>query len=95
MASFPSRYWVQNGTVGTEWKDYGIKLKFVPFVLSPGQISLKVNVSVSELGPVLPTTTGDAQSVLTRGANATVEIPSGQTIALAGHVERECPGRHR
>ena len=81
---FPVQVLGENGTVGTEWKDYGIKLKFVPFVLNTGQISLKVNVSVSELGPVLPTTTGDAQSVLTRGANATVEIPSGQTIALAG-----------
>jgi pilus assembly protein CpaC len=35
------------------------------------------------------TTTGPAQSVLTRGANATVEIPSGQTIAIAGLLSEQ------
>ncbi len=81
---FPYQVIGTDGIPGTEWKDYGIKLMFLPFVLDSGKISLKVNVSVSELGPVVPTTGGDAQSVLTRGANATVEIPGGQTIAIAG-----------
>jgi len=47
-------------------------------------INLKVNVSVSEPGP--PTLSGGAenQSLLSRGANATVEVPSGQVIAIAG-----------
>ena len=81
---FPYQVIGDNGIPGTEWKDYGIKLMFLPFVLDSGKISLKVNVSVSELGPVVPTTSGDAVSVLTRGANATVEIPGGETIAIAG-----------
>ncbi len=64
--------------------DYGVKLKFVPFVMDSGLINLKVNVSVSEPGP--PTLSGGAenQSLLSRGANATVEVPSGQVIAIAG-----------
>jgi len=82
---FPIQVIGDNGQPGIEYKDYGVKLKFLPFVLDSGKISLKVNVSVSELGPQIPMgSAGYGQSVLTRGANATVEIPSGQTIAIAG-----------
>jgi pilus assembly protein CpaC len=87
---FPVQVLGQNGTTGIEYKDYGVKLKFIPFVMDSGKISLKVNVSVSELGP--PILMGDAgygQSVLTRGANATVEVPSGQTIAIAGMLDEK------
>ncbi len=77
-------------TPSIEYKDYGVKLKFVPYVLDSGKISLKVNVSVSELGPQIPMgSAGFGQSVLTRGANATVEIPSGQTIAIAGMLDEK------
>ena len=64
--------------------DFGVKLKFIPFVMDSGLINLKVNVSVSEPGP--PTLSGGAenQSLLSRGANATVEVPSGQVISIAG-----------
>ena len=86
---FPVSVVDAEGNTNTEWKDYGIQLKFIPLVLTSGVISLKVNVSVSELGPIIKTTTGDAQSVLTRGANATVEIPSGQTIAIAGLLSED------
>ena len=86
---FPVSVVDADGNTNTDWKDYGIQLKFIPLVLSSGVISLKVNVSVSELGPIVKTTTGDAQSVLTRGANATVEIPSGQTIAIAGLLSED------
>lgn len=63
---------------------YGIQLKFIPFVMDSGLINLKVNVSVSEPGP--PTLSGGEEntSILSRGANATVEVPSGQVIAIAG-----------
>lgn len=74
----------QNGNANTEFKNYGIQLKFIPFVMDSGLINLKVNVSVSEPGP--PTLSGGEAntSILSRGANATVEVPSGQVIAIAG-----------
>ena len=74
----------QNGNANTEFKNYGIQLKFIPFVMDSGLINLKVNVSVSEPGP--PTISGGQAntSILSRGANATVEVPSGQVIAIAG-----------
>jgi pilus assembly protein CpaC len=43
----------ENGNPNTEFKNYGIQLKFIPFVMDSGLINLKVNVSVSEPGPQL------------------------------------------
>ena len=73
-----------NGSTNTEWKNYGIELKFIPFVMDSGKINLKVNVSVSEPGPPALTNGQQSTTILSRGANATVEVPSGQSIAIAG-----------
>ena len=73
-----------NGSTNTEWKNYGIELKFIPFVMESGKINLKVNVSVSEPGPPALTNGQQSTTILSRGANATVEVPSGQSIAIAG-----------
>jgi pilus assembly protein CpaC len=82
-------FWITSPATATSGNtpvpvDFGVKLKFIPFVMDSGLINLKVNVSVSEPGP--PTLSGGAenQSLLSRGANATVEVPSGQVIAIAG-----------
>ena len=74
----------ENGSTNTEWKNYGIELKFIPFVMDSGKINLKVNVSVSEPGPPALTNGQQSTTILSRGANATVEVPSGKSIAIAG-----------
>jgi pilus assembly protein CpaC len=74
--------------------EYGIGLEFLPVVLSPGRISLKIRTSVSE-----PTTEGavalsagvrrgGAQflSIRKRLADTTVELPSGGSMMIAGLV---------
>lgn len=74
--------------------EYGIGLEFLPVVLSPGRISLKVRTAVSE-----PTTEGSAQleaggrqfgtnilSIRKRLADTTVELPSGGSMMIAGLV---------
>lgn len=74
--------------------EYGIGLEFVPVVLSPGRISLKIRTTVSE-----PTTEGSvalSAGVRTQGANllsirkrladTTVELPSGGSMMIAGLV---------
>lgn len=68
--------------------EYGIGLEFLPVVLSPGRISLKVRTSVSE-----PTPEGAVQvegenilSLRKRLADTTVELPSGGTMMIAGLV---------
>ncbi len=68
--------------------DYGIGLEFVPTVLSPGRISLKVRTSVSE-----PTVDGAVNlnqtgliSIRKRLADTTIELPSGGSMMIAGLV---------
>ena len=82
----------ENGATNTEFQDYGIKLKFIPFVMDSGVINLKVNVSVSEPGPEVITGGEVTTSILSRGANATVEVPSGQVIAIAGLLSERSSG---
>jgi pilus assembly protein CpaC len=68
--------------------EYGIGLEFLPTVLSPGRISLKVRTSVSE-----PTSEGSIQnaganiiSIRKRLADTTIELPSGGSMMIAGLV---------
>jgi len=85
------------GNVTIEFKEYGVSLAFVPIVLDSGLISLKVNVSVSELAfdnavalsPEQSSAVNVIPSLRKRGANSTVEVPSGQTIALAGLINED------
>jgi pilus assembly protein CpaC len=67
---------------------YGIGLEFLPVVLGPGRINLKVRTSVSE-----PTSEASAQmagrnviSIRKRLADTTVELPSGGSMMIAGLV---------
>ncbi|UGX88124.1 type II and III secretion system protein family protein [Phyllobacterium meliloti] len=80
--------------------EYGIGLEFVPVVLSPGRISLKVRTSVSEptmegsvsLAVSNPLSSGSAArglstnviSLRKRLADTTVELPSGGSMMIAG-----------
>ncbi len=81
-------------TYGITKLEYGIGLEFLPTVLSPGRISLKVRTSVSE-----PTTEGSVGlatginhpgatmlSIRKRLADTTVELPSGGSMMIAGLV---------
>jgi pilus assembly protein CpaC len=69
--------------------EYGIGLEFLPVVLSPGRISLKIRTAVSE-----PTFEGPGQggggstlpSIRKRLADTTVELPSGGSMMIAGLV---------
>ena len=74
-----------NDAVSIEFKEFGIGLAFLPIVLDSGLVSLKVNVSVSELsndGATALAIPGSASvfpvpSLITRSANSSVEVPSG------------------
>lgn len=78
------------GTASTsitiEFKEFGIRLKFRPVVLGDGTIRIQVAPEVSQLSDV-----GSVQlegfsipSLITRRAETTLEMNSGQTFALAG-----------
>jgi pilus assembly protein CpaC len=74
------------GTVGIEYKSFGVGLSFTPTVLADNKISVKVAPEVSELdftnavqfsGFVVP-------GLSTRRAETVVELADGQSFAIAG-----------
>jgi pilus assembly protein CpaC len=92
--SFPIPVSQENGQIGIEFKDFGVKLLFNPLVLDSGRINLKLNISVSELSnanalaltPIGTTSAFVVPSLTERRAMSTVELSDGQTIGIAGLV---------
>ncbi len=78
-----------NAAISIEFQTYGVSLAFVPTVLAPNRISLKVAPEVSELstqGQI--DLNGFAIPGLTvRRAQTTVELGSGQSFAIAGLLQ--------
>ena len=85
------------GTVTIEFKEFGIGLKFLPVILDSGRISLKVNVTVSELAEansVILDSAGASESFFVpaltkRSASSTVELADGQTLGIAGLISEQ------
>lgn len=73
-------------SISIEYKEFGVRLGFNPTVLGDGTIRLKVTPEVSELSE-----TGSVEiqgfnipSVVTRRAETTLELKSGQSFTMAG-----------
>ena len=87
---------VPRGIDGTtiEFKEFGVGIRFLPVVLDSGHISLKLNISVSELvsdNNVAISTNGVSSTFLIpsltkRSAESTVVLADGQTIGVAGLI---------
>ncbi len=77
------------GTVGIQYKDYGVQLKFTPTVLEDGKISMKVHPEVSELDyNNAITIAGTTVPALTdRGVETVLELGDGQSFAIAGLLQ--------
>jgi pilus assembly protein CpaC len=76
------------GSISIEFKPFGISLKFRPTVVGEGGIRLEVASEVSEVSENVETLTQigpvKTPSFITRRAETTLEIKSGQTFAMAG-----------
>ena len=87
---------VPRGLQGTtiEFKEFGVGIRFLPIVLDSDRISLKLNISVSELvsdDSVIISADGVSATFLIpslakRSAQSTVELADGQTMAIAGLI---------
>lgn len=77
----------QGGTsITVQYKEFGVRLSFSPTVLGDGRIRLHLAPEVSELsqfGAVI-IEGFEIPSILTRRAETTLELRSGQTFAIAG-----------
>lgn len=91
---------VPTGTSGSSnsitvtFKQFGVSLSFVPTVLGPNRMNLRIRPEVSQLtttGSVsIPLATGSVTipALQVRRAETTVELGSGQSFAIAGLLQR-------
>jgi pilus assembly protein CpaC len=79
-------------TITIEYKEFGVRLKYNAVVLGDGRIRLKVAPEVSELDTanavLIPGTNTPVPGIRTRKVNSLVEMGEGQTLALAGLLQR-------
>jgi pilus assembly protein CpaC len=83
-----------SNTITVAFKQYGVSLAFVPTILSPERISMRVRPEVSELtntGAVSVQISNTASvtipALTVRRAETTVELGSGQSFAIAGLLQ--------
>lgn len=83
---FPIAVSQEDGAISVEFKEFGVSLAFTPTLLSDGRINLRVRPEVSSIssefavdieGITIP-------SLVTRRAETSVELASGQSFAIAG-----------
>jgi pilus assembly protein CpaC len=83
-----------SNAITIEFKQFGVSLAFVPTVLGPDRLNLRVRPEVSELtsnGSVtVPLSSGTVTipALNVRRAETTVELGSGQSFAIAGLLQR-------
>ncbi|CAN5403384.1 type II and III secretion system protein family protein [soil metagenome] len=82
------------GNISVEYKPYGVSLAFRPVVQSGGNISMQINIEVSELTNTggLVVGAGTASSITLPGisvrrSQTTVEMPSGGSMMIAGLLQ--------
>lgn len=91
---FPIPVAADNDQITIEFKPFGVSLSFVPTVLSPERLNLRVRPEVSELSETgaitVPLASGTVRipALTVRRAETTVELGSGQSFAIAGLLQR-------
>ena len=77
------------GTIGTEYRETGVSLRFTPTVLDNDHISLTVEPRIREVAAGGATIAGTVvPNINERSASTTVELGDGESIAIAGLYRR-------
>lgn len=78
-------------TITIDYKEFGVRLSFLPIVMGDGRIRLKAAPEVSELdfshALSIPGTGASVPAITVRKLQTTVELSEGQTFALAGLLQ--------
>jgi pilus assembly protein CpaC len=72
--------------ISVDYREYGVKLKFVPIVLGNGKIRLKVSPEISDLDYANSVEAGGFKipGITQRKVTTTIELADGQSFAIAG-----------
>jgi pilus assembly protein CpaC len=88
---FPIPVPQDDGAITVEYKPFGVSLEFTPTIVADNRINLKVKPEVSQLSSASAINVGGSfiQSLLTRRAETTVELASGQSFAIGGLLNND------
>lgn len=78
-----------NGSVATQtgYREYGVRLNFLPTVLDDGLISLRVSPEVSDIDQSI--SVNGQPGFISRKAETTVSLRDGQSFAIAGLLQAD------
>jgi pilus assembly protein CpaC len=82
------------GTTTIDWKQYGTKIDFVPMVLGSNRLRLEIRPQVSEIDQTRAEVNG-VPALKTSMVDTGVEMRVGQTLAIAGLVQRRTEALNR
>jgi pilus assembly protein CpaC len=86
-------------TVTVQFKEFGVRLGFVPYILDNDMIRLSVAPEVSQIDRSISVTLvaggSPVPGLSTRSAQTTVELHEGQTLAIAGLLQLDLSGTTR
>lgn len=83
-----------SNAITVEFKQFGVSLSFVPTVLGPNRLNLRIRPEVSQLSTTgsvsLPLASGSVTipALQVRRAETTVELGTGQSFAIGGLLQR-------
>ena len=85
------------GTVAIEYKEFGTRVDFVPYVVGNGVIKLQVRPQISEIDNARAVTISGTRvpGLRTRWVDTAVEMKAGQTFALAGLIQERVEAQTR
>lgn len=77
----------EGGTVATQtdYREYGVRLNFIPVVLDDGLISLRIRPEVSDIDTSV--SVNGQPAFISRKADTTVTLRDGQSFAIAGLLQ--------
>ena len=86
-----------NGGISVQFKDYGVRLAFLPLIMDDDVIRLTVDPEVSTIDFTVGTTLVPGGSPIpglnTRTSHTTVELRQGETLAIAGLLQLSLSGQ--
>ena len=86
-----------NGGISVQFKDYGVRLAFLPLIQDDDTIRLTVDPEVSTIDFTVGTTLVPGGSPIpglnTRNSHTTVELKQGETLAIAGLMQLSLAGQ--
>lgn len=88
---FPIPVASSDGDVTVEFREYGVRLSFTPTVVSGSRINLRVRPEVSDRDDARAVSFagGEIPGLVTRRAETSVELGSGQSFAIAGLLRND------